>query len=264
MDNIAAHRTGLSVGNLRSILSVPDTWVISFFYMCASGSFLGFAFAFAQVLQHNLVAAGQSHGQATLHAAEVAFIGPLLGSLARIVGGKVSDRFGGARVTLAVFAAAIVGGGFLVGVSRHDDVTRARGGAVTTLTMVGYIVGFIALFIFCGAAKGAVYKLIPSVFDERGRGLGLNAHERHHWARVRSGALIGFAGAFGAFGGVGIDLALRQSYETTGTETPAFATFLACYLLAAALAWVRYARKTSTAAITTQPRRSPVEETVTT
>ncbi len=262
MNNIVAHRTGLSIHNLRSIISVPDTWAISFFYMCASGSFLGFAFAFGQVLQHNFIAGGESHGQASLHAAEVAFIGPLLGSLARIVGGKVSDRFGGGHVTLSVFAAAIVAGGFLVGVSTHDDLTRGRGGPVTSLTMIGYIVGFIALFIFCGAAKGAVYKLIPSVFEERGRALGLSNSELHHWARVRSGALIGFAGAFGALGGVGIDLALRQSYDTAGTETPAFWTFLAFYIAAALLVWARYARPHSKHMTIPTSRQSTMEETV--
>ncbi|MGB8391981.1 MFS transporter [Mycobacterium sp.] len=262
MDNISAHRTGLTVANLRSILSVPDTWAISLLYMCASGSFLGFAFAFGQVLQHNFVAGGQSHGQASLHAAEVAFIGPLLGSLARIVGGRLSDRFGGGHVTLSVFAAAIVAGGLLVGVSTHDDLTRGRGGAVTALTMVGYIVGFIALFVFCGAAKGAVYKLIPSVFEERGRALGLSDGERHHWARVRSGALIGFAGAFGAFGGVGIDLALRQSYDTAGTETPAFWAFLACYIAATSLVWIRYVRPHRKRVAMPTVREHAVDETV--
>ena len=226
MDNVVAHRTGLSLDNLRSIITVPDTWALSFFYMCASGSFLGFAFAFAQVLLHNFVAGGETHAQAALHAAQVAFIGPLLGSLARIVGGKVSDRFGGAPVTLAVFAASIVAGGFLVGVSTHADAAQDSGSGVSHLTVVGYIVGFIALFVFCGAAKAAVYKMIPTVFEARARALGVSDAERGHWARVRSGALIGVAGAFGALGGVGIDLALRQSYDTTGTETPAFWSFL--------------------------------------
>lgn len=242
MDNVVAHRTGLSLHNLRSIITVPDTWAISFLYLCASGSFLGFAFAFGQVLLHNFVAGGETHAQASLHAAEVAFIGPLLGSLARIVGGKVSDRFGGGRVTLTVFLASIVAGGFLVGMSAHADAAEDSGRKVTDLTMLGYIVGFIALFIFCGAAKAAVYKLIPSVFEARARALCVAAAERGHWARVRSGALIGVAGAFGALGGVGIDLALRQSYDTTGTETPAFWTFLMCYVAAAALVWFRYVR----------------------
>ncbi|EPQ74390.1 Nitrate/nitrite transporter [Mycobacterium marinum str. Europe] len=53
---------------------------IALLYLCCSGSFLGFAFAFGQVLGHNFAAAGESHAQASLHAAEMAFIGPLLGS----------------------------------------------------------------------------------------------------------------------------------------------------------------------------------------
>ncbi len=242
MDDVIAHRTGLSLSNLRSIMSVPDSWAISLLYMCASGSFLGFAFAFGQVLQHNFVAGGESQGHASLHAAEIAFIGPLLGSVARVVGGKLSDRFGGGHVTLTVFAGATVACGFLVGVSTHADAAVDRGAPVTGLTLAGYAVGFIALFIFCGAGKGAVYKLIPTVFDERSRALDLSNDDRHHWARVRSGALIGFAGAFGALGGVGINLALRQSYVTTDTETPAFWIFLVCYVGVAILAWIRYVR----------------------
>lgn len=265
MDNIVAHRTGISFANLRSILSVPDTWAISFLYLCASGSFLGFAFAFAQVLQHNLVAAGQSHEQAALHAAEIAFIGPLLGSMSRIAGGKVADHFGGGRVTLSVFVAAIVAGGLLVGVSANDDWTRRSAGPLPFNTTVGYAVGFIALFIFCGAGKGAVYKLIPSVFDQRSRSMGLRDGERRDWARVRSGALIGLAGAFGAFGGVGIDLTLRQSYDSTGSETPAFWCFLVCYVAAAILAWAFYVRRPHGACEST-PRSRPqlTEESVNT
>ncbi len=260
MDNIVAHRTGISVANFRYILSVPDTWAISFLYLCASGSFLGFAFAFGQVLQHNLVAGGQSHDQAALHAAEIAFIGPLLGSIARIAGGKVADRVGGARVALSVFVAAIVAGGWLVGVSTNDDLTRGSGAPVPLDTTIGYSVGFIALFIFCGAGKGAVYKLIPSVFDERSRTMGLRDGERRDWARVRSGALIGFAGTFGALGGVGIDLTLRQSYDSTGSETPAFWSFLLCYVAAAILTWALYFRRPAGARRATPPTRQHLAE----
>lgn len=66
--------------------------------------------------------------------------------------------------------------------------------------------------------------------------------ERRDWARVRSGTLIGFAGAFGAFGGVGIKLALQASYDRTGTKAPAFWIFLLCYIGATMLARVRYVR----------------------
>ncbi len=232
----------IDMSHLKDVLKVGDSWGIAMLYLCCSGSFLGFAFAFGQVLQHNFVASGQSHGQASLHAAEVAFTGPLLGSIARVVGGKLSDRFGGGRVSLTLLSCMILGGGFLVTVSTHDDVTRGEGDPVTGFTMAGYIIGFIALFIFSGAGKGAVYKLIPAIFEARSRALNVSDAERRHWARVRSGTLIGFAGAFGALGGVGINMALRQSYDRAGSETPAFWVFLGFYVAAAVLAWARYVR----------------------
>ncbi|OIN82867.1 nitrate/nitrite transporter [Mycobacterium malmoense] len=243
MDNF---KYRIDASHLRSILAVPDSWGISFLYLCCSGSFLGFAFAFGQVLQHNFVAGGESYGKASLHAAEIAFIGPLLGSLARIAGGKLSDRFGGGRVSLALLAGMILGGAFVVAVSTHDDFTREPHGHETSFTMAGFIVGFIWLFIFSGAGKASVYKLIPSIFEARGRTLDVDDAERRHWARVRSGSLIGFAGAFGALGSVGINLVLRQSYSSTGTETPAFWIFLVCYIAAAFLTWVRYLRPEDT------------------
>jgi NNP family nitrate/nitrite transporter-like MFS transporter len=239
MDNLHYR---IDMSHFKAALKVPDSWGIAVLYLCASGSFLGFAFAFGEVLEHNFIISGQSHGQAALHAAQVAFIGPLLGSLARVVGGHLSDRFGGGRVTVLVFGASILAGGLLVAVSTHDDLTRGPGGPVTLATTVGYVVGFIALFVFCGAAKGAVYKLIPTMFELRSRALDVSDAERRHWARVMSGTLIGFAGAFGALGGVGISLVLRQSYDSTGTETPAFWIFFICYIAATVLAWARYVR----------------------
>lgn len=242
MDNVVAHRAGLSLNNFRAIISVSDTWSLTFLYLCASGSFLGFAFAFGQVLQHNFAAAGQSHAQASLHAAEIAFVGPLLGSLARIYGGRLSDRIGGGRVVMYVFIGAIAASAVLVGISTHDDMVHGRGAPATGATMVVYVISFIMLFIFCGAGKGPVYQLIPAVFEARSRTVDLDGEDRHDWARVRSSALIGFAGAFGALGGVGINMALRQSYESAGTATPAMWIFLACYVVAAILAWARYVR----------------------
>ncbi|MDT5115901.1 MAG: transporter, family, nitrate/nitrite transporter, partial [Mycobacterium sp.] len=47
----------------------------------------------------------------------------------------------------------------------------------------------------------------------------------------------------GTLGGVGINLALRQSYVSTGTMTSAFWIFMAFYLFAAVLTWIRYVRR---------------------
>ena len=58
-----------------------------------------------------------------------------------------------------------------------------------------------------------------------------------------SGSLIGFCAAVGALGGVGINLALRESYLSSGTETSAYWMFLGSYVVAALLTWIRYVRR---------------------
>ncbi|HWF29641.1 MAG TPA: nitrate/nitrite transporter [Mycobacterium sp.] len=242
MDNLA-HAT-YDVSHLRSILSERDTWVLALLYLGTFGSWIGFSFAFGQVLQINFVGTGQSHAQASLHAAEFAFIGPALGSLARIYGGRLADRVGGSRVTLTVLAAMGLVTAFLVAISTHADYTS---GLTTAATMVGYVCGFMALFILAGLGNGSVYKMIPSVFEARSRRLDLPEGERRRWSQATSGAVIGFVAAFGALGGVGINLALRQSYLTTGTDTLAFWAFLFFYVAAAIVTWARYVRRPGSA-----------------
>lgn len=58
-----------------------------------------------------------------------------------------------------------------------------------------------------------------------------------------AGALIGFAATVGALGGVAINLTLRQSYATTGSETWAYGIFPAAYVVASVLTWRRYVRR---------------------
>lgn len=227
-------------GSIRSILSVGDSWVIAALYCAAFGSFIGFAFAFAQVLHVTFAETGHSPAEASLYAARIAFLGPLLGAMSRIYGGRVADRRGGSRVTFVVFIGMIVAAAVLVINSTIDDRTP---GTVTTANIACYVVGFIALFIFAGMGNGSVLKMIPSIFEARSRSLDLSEGERRHWARSHSGALIGFATAIGALGGVAINLTLRQAYASTGTETPAFWIFLASYCAAALLTWARYLRR---------------------
>ena len=118
MDNLDH---GIEVNHVRSILFERDTYVISLFYICTFGSWIGFAFAFGQVLQVNFLANGETAGHAALHAAQIAFVGPLLGSVARIYGGRLADRLGGGRVTLGVLGGMILAAGLLVGISSVDD-----------------------------------------------------------------------------------------------------------------------------------------------
>jgi MFS transporter, NNP family, nitrate/nitrite transporter len=252
MDNLEQHKIDLKA--MKAILAERDTWVISLLYIGTFGSFIGFAFAFGQILQINFAAGGQTPAQASLHAAQIAFIGPLLGSLSRVYGGKLADRIGGGRVTLAVFGGMILAAGLLLAISmvspdNGDHTPHAPNG----LMMVGYVIGFIALFLLSGLGNGSVYKMIPSIFEARSHSLQVSEDERQRWSLSMSGALIGFAGAIGALGGVGINLALRQSYLSSGSATGAFWIFLAFYVLASACTWWRYVRRPAGTAVTTAP-----------
>ncbi|OBI14660.1 MFS transporter [Mycobacterium sp. E2327] len=236
MDNLDH---GVEVNTIRSVLFERDSYVISLLYICTFGSWIGFAFAFGQVLQINFQEAGETAKHASLHAAQIAFVGPLFGSLARIYGGRLADRLGGSRVTLGVLGGMIVGAGLLVAIS----TVEGRDGGSTS--MIGYVIGFVALFVLSGMGNGSVFKMIPSIFEARSRGLDLPDAERRHWSKAMSGSLIGFCSAVGALGGVGINLALRESYLNSGTETSAYWTFLASYVLAAILTWALYVRRPS-------------------
>lgn len=236
MDNLDH---GIEANHMRSILFERDTYVISLLYICTFGSWIGFAFAFGQVLQVNFSANGETAKHASLHAAQIAFVGPLLGSLARIYGGKLADRIGGSRVTLGVLGGMILAAGLLVGISSVDD----HSAGTRSSAMIGYVVGFIVLFILSGMGNGSVFKLIPSVFEARSRSLDISEAQRRQWSRAMSGSLIGFCAAVGALGGVGINLALRESYLSTGTETSAYWMFLGSYAVAAILTWMMYVRR---------------------
>lgn len=180
MDNLDH---GIEVNHMRSILAERDTYVISLLYICTFGSWIGFAFAFGQLMHVNFLASGESVKHVSLHAAQIACVRPQLGSLARIYGGRLADRMGGSRVTLGVLGGMILGAGLLVTISTFDY----HGAGTGSVAMIGYVVGFMVLFILSG--------------------------------------MIGFCAAVGALGGVGINLALRESYLSSGTDVGVLGIF---------------------------------------
>jgi MFS transporter, NNP family, nitrate/nitrite transporter len=242
MNDVAQHR--VEPGRVRSILSVVvstrDSWLLSLLYLGTFGSFIGFSFAFAQVLHTSFEAGGQTNSQAALHAAELAFIGPLLAALSRVYGGRLADRLGGGRVTFAVFVAMALSAGMLIVVGTIED---PHAGPVSAAAMAGYVACFIALFTLAGVGNGSVYKMIPTIFETCSQSLDLGGTEQREWSRLISGVVIGFVAGAGSLGGVGINVALRQSYVSTGTMTSAFWIFLSVYVAAALLTWVRYVRR---------------------
>ncbi|MGW5073259.1 nitrate/nitrite transporter [Rhodococcus sp. NPDC004095] len=240
MDNL----DGVDASGRRMIevLQYPDAWAVAFLYIGTFGSFIGFSFAFGQVLELDFLAnPGTTAARAALHAAQIAFLGPLLGSVSRPIGGLLADRHGGGRVTMCCFTAMTAAAGVLVLAGTPHGTTP---GGVGAGVFAAYLVGFIALFVLSGLGNGAVYKMIPAIFAERAeRRRGVSRDEAAAWSRSMSGALIGLAGAIGSLGGVGINLVLRASYAGADrSATMAFWVFAGFYVLCIALTAVVFRR----------------------
>ncbi|OEV05659.1 MFS transporter [Streptomyces nanshensis] len=222
MDNLGPVRN--DTGAAREAVRDVHTWIMSFLYVGTFGSFIGYSFAFGLVLQTQFA-------RTPLQAASLTFLGPLLGSLVRPLGGQLADRFGGARITLWNFAA--MGAATLVVVA-----------ASLRESLPFFLVGFTALFVLSGVGNGSTYKMIPAVFHAKALAAGGTGEDAAASARRLSGAAMGLIGAAGALGGLGINLAFRQSFETVGTGTAAYLTFLAFYGVCCAVTWAVYLRRT--------------------
>jgi NNP family nitrate/nitrite transporter-like MFS transporter len=216
MDNLSQARN--EKRGMRDATREPHTWIMSLLYIGTFGSFIGFGFAFGQVLQVQFADVFST----PVKAAYLTFLGPLLGSLIRPVGGALADRLGGARVTFWNFVAMAVGAAIVLLASQAHSLAL-------------YLVGFIALFVFSGIGNGSTYKMIPAIFRSLHPGA-------EHEARRLSCAVIGIAGAIGAFGGVLVNLAFRQSFLTYKTADAAYLAFIAFYALCVLVTWAVYLR----------------------
>ncbi|MER6627253.1 nitrate/nitrite transporter [Streptomyces sp. NPDC000987] len=242
MDNIENVRN--DTGAARDAAKDPHTWIMSFLYIGTFGSFIGYSFAFGQVLTNQF-------GRTPLQAAYVTFIGPLLGSLIRPVGGWLADRYGGAKITLYDFVAMGAATAVLIVASTEKSPAL-------------FTVAFVVLFVLTGLGNGSTYKMIPGIFQAKAFAEGLQGEAAAAYGRRLSGASMGLIGAVGALGGVGINLAFRQSFLSYGSGTGAFVAFLACYALCFAVTWAVYLRRSAaaappTAATETKPQLSYAE-----
>ncbi|NKQ57478.1 NarK/NasA family nitrate transporter [Amycolatopsis sp. K13G38] len=224
MDNIASVKNDQK--GMREVMKDAHAWVMSFLYIGTFGSFIGYSFAFGLVLQNQF-------GRTPLQAAYVTFLGPLLGSLARPVGGWLADRIGGGKITFYNFIGMAAMTALLIVASQIKSL-----GLFTT--------AFIVLFVLTGIGNGSTYKMIPAIFKAKARAAidaGADSATELLRARKLSGALIGLAGAIGALGGLVINLAFRQSFTTTKSGVAAFVGFLVFYGLCFMVTWVVYLRK---------------------
>ncbi|MEU3795135.1 nitrate/nitrite transporter [Streptomyces fructofermentans] len=221
MDNITSVKN--DTGAAKEAVRDPHTWIMSFLYIGTFGSFIGYSFAFGLVLQTQF-------GRTPLQAAYVTFIGPLLGSLIRPVGGWLADKYGGARITLGNFVGMGAATAVVVVASMQKSLPL-------------FTTAFIVLFVLSGLGNGSTYKMIPGIFQAKAVALGLTGEAAASYGRRLSGASMGLIGAVGAVGGLGINLAFRQSFLTVGSGTGAFVAFLAFYAVCFTVTWAVYLRR---------------------
>ena len=221
MDSISSVKN--DTGAAKDAAKDAHTWIMSFLYIGTFGSFIGYSFAFGLVLQTQF-------GRTPLQAAYVTFIGPLLGSLIRPIGGSLADRFGGAKITLWNYVAMAAATSVIIVASMQKSLAL-------------FTTAFIALFILSGLGNGSTFKMIPGIFHNKALAKGLTGDEAAAYGRRLSGASMGLIGAVGALGGLGINLAFRQSFLTVGSGTGAFVAFLAFYGVCFAVTWAVYLRR---------------------
>jgi len=179
-------------GGYIAALKDPHMWLMSLLYIGTFGSFIGMGGAFPNLIKQNFATyALIPIGSATV---ALAFLGPLVGSLARPFGGRLADKVGGASVTVGAFAVMAI-----AAVAAALAMKHTWGSHLT-----GFIVAlccFLVLFIATGVGNGSMYKMIPNVFAYRAG----SADAQHVSAGItterKTSAALGIVAAFGAYGG---------------------------------------------------------------
>jgi MFS transporter, NNP family, nitrate/nitrite transporter len=205
------------------------TWLTSLLYLGTFGSFIGFSAGLALLTQQAFPGVDPTRW---------AFLGPLLGGLARPAGGWLADRLGGARVTLWTFVAMIAAAGGVV-------AFLPRGGAAGSFE--GFLLTFAVLFAATGVGNGAVYRMIPVIFStyhqRRAAPDDLAQAQAQREAGKEAGAVVGFVSAIAAYGAFFVPRTFGVSVELTGAPVWALGAFVAYYAACIALTWWWYARR---------------------
>lgn len=223
MNNLTAARSTFK--DQLSIVKRKHTWVISWLYIGTFGSFVGYSAAFPLLLktQFPTITVG------------IAFLGPLVGSLARPLGGLLADKVGGARITFWNF---VVMGAATIAVIHFIDIKN----------FPGFLVSFLVLFVTTGIGNGSTFRMIPSIFRAEKlrevKGAGEAARARALTAAgIETAAVLGFTSAIGACGGYLIPSSFGASIAATGGPNLALKVFLAFYATCVVITWWHYLRK---------------------
>ena len=205
------------------------TWAMTVIYTMTFGSFIGFSAAFPLaikvifgfthvpgadgVLAHDTV---NPNGPSALM---FAWMGPFIGALIRPVGGWVSDKMGGAKVTQVVSIVMIASA---LGVAYY--MAAAYRSATPEQYFWQFFVLFIILFSATGVGNGSTFRTIAVVFNVE-----------------QTGPVLGWTSAVAAYGAFIIPKVFGEQINATTPEYALYG-FAVFYAGCLALNWWFYLR----------------------
>jgi NNP family nitrate/nitrite transporter-like MFS transporter len=192
---------------------------MSFLYIGTFGSFIGYSAAFPLLIKTQFPDVTVAH---------FAFLGALVGSLVRPLGGRLADRIGGALITAVSFVA--MGLGVLGAVWSLSERSFAL-----------FLASFMLLFVATGVGNGSTYRMIPSIFRAAAEAEGLTESSMSK-ARREAAAAIGVISAIGAYGGFIVPRTYAWSTANHGSIVPALYAYLGLYVVMLAVTWAFYLR----------------------
>ncbi len=202
-----------------SIFAMKDTWLMTLLYIMTFGSFIGYSAAFPLTIK-------LFFGKSVANPATYAFIGPLIGSLIRPVGGWLSDKFRGSIITQGSTIIQIAG----VFLAAHylklaQALLHADPGADTRALFLPVLLSFLLLFLGSGIGNGSTFQMVPFIFPPQ-----------------FAGPVLGWTGAVAAYGSYVIPTVFKTQIAA-GTVQYAFYGFAVFYIVCLALNGWYYARK---------------------
>ncbi len=210
------------------IFNNKHTWAMTVIYTMTFGSFIGFSAAFPLSIkvifgfQHIMIDGVLTHDTVNLNgpsALMFAWMGPFIGALIRPVGGWVSDKVGGARVTQIVS---------IVMIASALGVAYFMAAAYRSATPEQYFWPFFSLFIILftatGVGNGSTFRTIATVFDAE-----------------QAGPALGWTSAVAAYGAFVIPKVFGEQIKATTPEYALYG-FAIFYAVCLALNWWFYLR----------------------
>ncbi len=198
-----------------AIFGNKHNWIMTWLYTMTFGSFIGYSNAFPKLMDDVFVT--DSNGLVTSH---YIWIGAAVGALIRPVGGWLSDKLGGAKVTQwdtwVMVAATILAGWF---------VAQANVSETPEKYFWPFLITFVVLFATTGIGNGSTFRMIPIIFSKE-----------------QAGPVLGWTSAVAAYGAYLIPKIFATQIQA-GTPQYALYGFAAYYVSCLVLNWWYYARR---------------------